>query len=114
MSQIPKTSLIILTQNPNPIAKAEVTYPAEESVTGGILSLCNNAGGLVLLVVLPSIPDSYNSLVMGLAVVLGTVVLIFVSVRYKRSEVDMDGEYTRSEVDIVTGGKELAEPFVDK
>ena len=84
-------------------AQAEVTYPAEESVTGGILSLCNNAGGLVLLVVLPSIPDSYNSLVMGLAVVLGTAVLIFVRVQYKRSDVDME-----------RGTKELSEPFADK
>ena len=72
----------------DPIAKAEVTYPAEESVTGGILTFCINAGGLVLLVVLPSIPDSYNSLVMGFAVVFGTAVLIFVRVRYKRSEAD--------------------------
>ena len=83
--------------------QAEVTYPAEESITGGILSFCINAGGLVLLVVLPSIPDSYNSLVMGFAVVLGTAVLIFVRVRYKRSDVDMEKM-----------NEDLTEPLSDK
>lgn len=57
----------------------------------------------MLLVVLPSIPDSYNSLVMGFAVVLGTAVLIFVRVRYKRSDVDMEKM-----------NEDLTEPLSDK
>ena len=51
--------------------------------------MSNNAGGLVLLLILPNIPDSYNSLIMGVVVVLGTALLLFVRVRYKRSNVDL-------------------------
>ena len=83
--------------------QAELTYPVEESVTGGVLSLFNNAGGLVLLLILPNIPDSYNSLVMGLVVLLGTVVLLFVQVQYKRSNVDLN-----------VGGKDLRDPLLDQ
>ena len=52
----------------------------------------NNAGGLVLLFVLPLVPDSYNSLIMVVVVLVGTVMLLFARVRYKRSRVDLKVE----------------------
>merc|ERR1712032_1542845 len=75
---------------------AEITYPADESVAGGVLSLFCNAGGLVILFMLPLAPAGYDSIIMGVVVLAGTVLFLFVRVDYKRSRADFDAKSQRT------------------
>jgi hypothetical protein len=66
-----------------------MTFPCAEGISAGIISALNNAGGLVLLVVMPLIDKNWDSLLMALTVVVTFVMVLTVDENYERSKHDM-------------------------
>jgi len=69
---------------------AELTYPAPEGISAGILSFLNNVGGLLLLLVMPNVPLSYSNCLMTGSVLLSVLCVGCATERYTRTEADMD------------------------
>jgi len=67
---------------------AELTYPAPEGISAGLLSFLNNVGGLILMVIMPNVPDSYSSIMMTASVLLCLGLVCFATERYLRSDED--------------------------
>jgi hypothetical protein len=67
---------------------AELTYPGNEGLSAGVVSLSDNAAGLVLLFVMPLIAKSWNSALMLCAVIIGAVLIFFVKEEYYRGKRD--------------------------
>jgi len=74
---------------------AELTYPANEGISAGVVSMLNNAGGLILLFVMPAIAKSWNSALMFGSVVLCSVLMVFVKEKYLRGQKDLADQETR-------------------
>ena len=65
----------------------ELTYPTTEATSGGLITIFNNAGALILLAFKTSIRTSYINFLMP-GTVLGTIIIImvFVKERYLRKD----------------------------
>ena len=65
-----------------------MTFPCAEGISAGIISAINNAGGLLLLVIMPLIDKNLDSLLMVLTVMVSFVMVMTVSEKYERSKQD--------------------------
>ena len=67
---------------------AEITYPADASVSAGLLSFLISIGGVLVLASLSSIPSSYYSAIVTATIFGGALMLVPVREEYKRSDFD--------------------------
>ena len=67
---------------------AEITYPADASVTAGLLSFLMSIGGVLVLASLSSIDSSYYSALVTATIFGGALMLVPVREEYKRSDFD--------------------------
>ena len=67
---------------------AEITFPAHEEISAGLISFLNNAGGMVLLSLLSTIAQNWDSLLVVITVLISAALMFAVNEKYARRNLD--------------------------